>query len=107
MYSYVALQHTSTRGKSRPPKRIRPAKGYRPGPCPRPIDPSGLLCGVLHHVAQDVLQDAAMPEIFDLVERVDPACQGHRRGLAVRPMDRAGDIHARLDAAFDPRDVEA
>src|SRR5260221_2488400 len=60
----------------------------------------------LHHVAQHVLQDAAMAEIFDLVERVDAAQQLDRLAAAVGAVDDAGELHARLDAGLGAENIE-
>src|SRR5258705_10424343 len=50
----------------------------------------------LHHVAQHVLQDAAVAEVFDLVERVDAAQQLDGFLAAIGAVDAAAKLHARL-----------
>src|SRR5208282_5311059 len=54
----------------------------------------------LQQAAQDVLQDAAVAEVLDLVERVDTAGQGHGAGAAIGAVDRPGHVHARLYAVL-------
>src|SRR5690348_17316740 len=61
----------------------------------------------LHHPAQHVLQDAAVPEIFELVERIDTAQQRHLVGLAVGAVNPAKELGARLQALGDAENVEA
>src|SRR5579883_2483204 len=69
-----------------------------------------LTCGAssrrLHHAAQHILQNPAMAEIFELIERVDAAEQRHRVDLAIRAMDAAGQLDARLQARGDAENVE-
>src|SRR5262249_33367288 len=77
-------------------ERLRAEKAYQPFPA---------LCG-LQEAAQHVLQDAAVAEVFDLVERVDPADQRFAMGRAVGPVDRQGQLHARPEPARDTGDVE-
>src|SRR3954469_7944798 len=53
---------------------------------------------------QDVVQNAAVAEILDLVERIDPA---HERNLlyrAVQRLDLSGEPLARLEVARHPAD---
>src|SRR5579885_3304793 len=52
----------------------------------------------LHHLPQHVLQDSAVAEILELVERVDPAEQLDLVHLAGGSMDPAGELAARLQA---------
>ena len=49
-------------------------------------------------VPQHELQDAAVAEILDLVERIDPTKEGDRLGVPVSAMDPAGDLAARPEA---------
>src|SRR5215472_14425041 len=60
----------------------------------------------LQQPAQHVLQDAAMAEILDLVERIDPTDERDGARAAGPVMDRQSHLHARLDAVFDTGDVE-
>src|SRR6187397_183669 len=62
--------------------------------------------GRLCEVAQHELQDAAVLEVFDLVERIDAAAEVELALAAVLLGDRADDVHARLDAAGDAFDVD-
>ena len=52
----------------------------------------------LHHVAKDVLQDAAVAVVFELVDGVDAAEQFDLLALAVVARDAAGEVGARLQA---------
>src|SRR5579859_3083638 len=61
----------------------------------------------LHHLPQHVLQDAAVAEVFELVERVDPAEQLDLVDLAVGAMDAASELAARLQALRHAEDVVA
>src|SRR5665213_1631259 len=61
----------------------------------------------LHHAPQHVRQDAAVAEIFELVERVDAAQHRHRVDRAVGAVDAAWQLDTRLEAGGDAEHIEA
>src|SRR5579862_9013425 len=60
----------------------------------------------LHHAAQHILQNAAMAEIFELVERVDAAEQLHLIDRATGAVNTADELGARLQALGDAQNIE-
>src|SRR5215207_10741344 len=52
-------------------------------------------------LTQHVLQDAAVAEVFELVERIDAADERHLLDLAVRRGDLGGELLSRLQLAGD------
>jgi hypothetical protein len=54
------------------------------------------LCALSRELAQDVVQDAAVAEVLDLLERIDAAMHRH---LAHRAVGR-GDLHLHAPAAL-------
>src|SRR5581483_7123000 len=60
----------------------------------------------LGEIAQHEVQDAAVLEIFDLVERVDAAAEAELPPAVVLRGDGADDVHARLDPAGHALDVD-
>src|SRR6185312_3733383 len=58
-------------------------------------------------VAQDVVQNAAVLEVLDLLGSIDAAGQGDLLRSAVAAMDGHRDVHARPQAALDAAHVEA
>jgi hypothetical protein len=59
---------------------------------------SSCLSGGIGRVPQHELQDAAMAEILELVEGVDPAKERNRVDVPGGTMNAAGDITERLEA---------
>src|SRR4051812_50227100 len=60
--------------------------------------PAGSSC----ELAQDVVQDAAVAEILDLVERIDPAHERNLLHRAVRGRDLGGEPLTRPEGAPPP-----
>src|SRR6185437_12377167 len=56
--------------------------------------------------AQHVLQDAAVPEVFDLVERIDAADHLLLAHAAIRVVDAHRQLHARPDPGGGADDVD-
>src|SRR4051794_5238175 len=52
-------------------------------------------------LAQNVVKDAAVAEVLDLVQRVDSAHERHLLDLAVRRGDLGGELLSRLQLAGD------
>src|SRR5690349_10128128 len=71
-----------------------------------PVAMVSSLCRV-REVAQDVVQDAAVLEVLDLLGGIDAAGQGDLLAGAVAAMDGHRDVHAGLEAALDAAHVEA
>src|SRR5579872_613026 len=63
--------------------------------------------GRLHHLAEHVLQDTAVAEVLELIERIDPAEQLDIVDLAGRSMDAADELAARLQTLRHAQDVVA
>src|SRR5262249_2478077 len=60
----------------------------------------------LQEAPQRVLQDAAVAEVFDLVERVDAAMHRLLAHAAAFVVDAQGEHHARLEAGLDANHIE-
>src|SRR5215210_3536172 len=96
--------HDGGEGGNRPPDARRPPAEPRPGgrfrgiwPRPAPEERPALR----RELTQHVLQDAAVAEVFELVEGIDAADERHLLDLAVRRGDLGGEPLSRLQLAGD------
>src|SRR5262245_31296308 len=73
------------------PRKVSRGMARRPRLAPRLAD----------QLAQHGLEDAAVPEVVDLDDRVEPRGEGERRARAVRALDLHGEVLARLEVAAE------
>src|SRR3954451_8282366 len=79
-------------------------RGAAHAPALGAIPPFVSRTGSGRQLAQDMVQDAAVAEILDFVERIDPAHQRHLLDRAVRRRDLGRHPLARLEVAREAPD---
>src|SRR3954470_22965862 len=61
-------------------------------------------CWSMHQLAEHIVQNAAVLEIFELVERIDPAQERHAHEMPIGRHDLGHHALARLDLAVQATD---